>query len=133
MNRTSGEHLDSNSIRQGLDALLAAGSFGGGDILFRDLWLRVRFEPGTLVLFDGTAQRHSIMKWHGDQRISHALFVHCYVFDKLGLDTALPDINLESIKETLWPSTGSTAAKRKRMGHGQGRSATAKHATNASS
>lgn len=120
MNRTSGEHLDSHGLRRGFDGLLAAGTFAEGDLYFKDMNVRLKFEPGTLVLFDGTAQRHSVLGWTGDQRISNAFFVHRSVFEELGLDTSLPDITIHDIAANIAPTKPPTG-KRKRRGQGQGR------------
>lgn len=121
MNRTSGEHLDSNGLRRGFDGLLAAGKFHGGDLLLKDLNLQVRFEPGTLILFDGTSQRHSILDWSGEQRISNAFFVHRSVFEELDLNNSLPDLTIEAIERNINPPA-APQRKRKRRGRGKGRS-----------
>lgn len=95
-NRQSGEHTDSNGIRRGTDVLYAGGDFYGGDVYFKDLALRIPLEPGTLLLFDGTSQRHSIEKWGGPQRFSFALFIHHGVAKQLGVNMALPDVTVQT-------------------------------------
>lgn len=117
MNRQSGEHLDEHGIRRGLDVLLAAGDFRGGDLFFKDMNVRVSMGPGTLVAFDGTSQRHAIEQWSGAQRISNAFFVHRYVFDELGVNTALPDITVGDVQGRIQPSNKTSSKKRKRRGH----------------
>lgn len=120
MNRTSGEHLDSRGLRRGFDGLLAAGKFHDGDLLLKDLNVQIRFEPGTLVLFDGTSQRHSILEWGEEQRISNAFFVHRSVFEELELNISLPDLNIEEIELNIKPPA-APLRKRKRRGKGKGR------------
>lgn len=120
MNRTSGEDLDSNGIRRGWDGLLAVGMFTGGNIFFKDMNLQVEFEPGALVFFDGTAQRHSIMEWYSEQRISNVFFVQRFVFNELGVDTTLSDLTRQAIRDSVWPLIATTTKKPKRQGQGQG-------------
>lgn len=95
-NRQSGEHTDSNGVRRGTDVLYAAGDFDGGEVYFKDLSIRIPLKPGTLLLFDGTSQRHSIDKWSGPQRFSFALFVHTGVAKQLSIDTTLCDVTVQS-------------------------------------
>ncbi|KAF8599815.1 hypothetical protein BDV93DRAFT_406781, partial [Ceratobasidium sp. AG-I] len=81
MNKQSGEHIDVSGLRRGWDVIVAGGEFTGGAIYFRDMNILVRFEPGTMIAFDGTAQRHQIEKFSGCQRNSHVFFVHQSVFE----------------------------------------------------
>lgn len=120
LNRTSGEHLDSHGLQRGFDGLLAAATFQKGDLYFKDMNLQLQFEPGTLVLFDGTSQRHSVLNWTGEQRISNAFFVHRSIFEELNLNTLLPDITTHELAATI-ESCKSSGRKRKRKGQGQGR------------
>ncbi|KAG9088167.1 hypothetical protein FRC07_012646 [Ceratobasidium sp. 392] len=118
-NRQSGEHLDKSGVRRGWDVILAAGEFNGGEMFFKDIRFIVSFRPGTLLAFDGTAQRHVILPFTGQQRISHVFFLHQSVFDELGIDTSLPDLNIQTMRERLGVSTpistpDSPLGKRKR-------------------
>lgn len=112
MNRQSGEHLDKNGVRRAWDILVAAGDFRGGALFLKDLNTRIEFLPGTLIAFDGTAQRHEVEPFGGAQRISHVFFIHQSVFDEAGICTLLPDLNIQSLKERLLPSHAN-ASKRK--------------------
>lgn len=88
MNKRSGEHLDASGVRKGWDVIVASGDFTGGDLYLKDMNIRTTLAPGDVVLFDGTAQRHSIMPFEGPQRMSHVFFVHQSVFTELGIDTS---------------------------------------------
>lgn len=129
MNRTSGEHLDSHRLRRGFNGLLAAREFHDGDLLLKDLNVQVRFEPGTLILFDGTSQRHSILEWGREQRISNAFFMHRSVFEELDLNTSLLDLIIADIELNINPPA-APQRKQKRRGKGKGRSARLAPATN---
>lgn len=113
-NRQSGEHLDSNGLRRGADCLYTAGNFTGGEVYFKDLAIKVPLKPGTLLLFDGTSQRHSIEKWDGPQRFSFALFVHKGVAKQLKINTTLTDVTTQVARGYLNSRSRPKAPKRKR-------------------
>lgn len=113
-NRQSGEHLDSNGLRRGIDGLYAAGDFTGGQVYFKDLAIKVDFLPGTVLLFDGTSQRHAIESWDGAQRFSFALFVHRGVAKQLELDISLKDITADAALKHLHSVPRPKVAKRSR-------------------
>lgn len=69
-------HRDSQDPQLGYVALYAAGDFKGGLLDIPDLKLKVRLEPGDLVLFRGRVLRHKIGRWNKGQRISIPHFTH---------------------------------------------------------
>lgn len=102
MNKQSGEHLDVSGVHHGCDVIVVTGDFGRGELYLRDLNLVLALEPGDLVLFDGTLQRHCILPFDGPQRVSHVFFVHQSILTELGLDTAnLQDPTLQGIRRQL--------------------------------
>ncbi|KAG8705639.1 hypothetical protein FRC09_002837, partial [Ceratobasidium sp. 395] len=127
-NRETGIHTDSKGVRRGMDVLVAAGDFTGGELVLHDLNVVIPFLPGTLIAFDGTAQRHSIRTFSGTCRLSHVYFCHQSVFDELQIDTStLPDLTVDQMKDSLeqhFPSAPpqKVAGKRKREGGHGGRS-----------
>ncbi|QRV79879.1 2OG-Fe(II) oxygenase family protein [Ceratobasidium sp. AG-Ba] len=100
-NRQTGVHLDAKGVHGGMDVLVAGGDFKGGELWLHDMNAKIPFLPGTLIAFDGTAQRHSIMPFEGTLRYSHVYFLHQSVFDELGLDTHLPTLTTESMAASL--------------------------------
>ena len=76
MNKQSGEHLDVAGVPHGCDVILVSGDFSGGQLYLKDLNILLTLEPGNLVMFDGTVQRHRILAFDGPQRVSHVFFVH---------------------------------------------------------
>lgn len=75
-NRLSDYHRDSQDPQLGFVALYAAGDFKGGLLDLPELKLKVRLEPGDLVLFRGRVLRHRIGEWDNGQRISIPHFTH---------------------------------------------------------
>lgn len=102
MNKQSGEHLDKAGVPHGCDIIIVTGDFQGGHLFLKDLNVLVTLEPGGLVLFDGTVQRHRILAFDGPQRVSHVFFVHQSVLTELGLDTLqLGDPTLDGLRQQL--------------------------------
>lgn len=102
MNKQSGEHLDISGVRHGVDVIVVTGEFGGGQLYLKDLNVLLDLEPGDLVIFDGTVQRHRILSFDGPQRVSHVFFAHQSVFTELGIDTSgLQDPTLEGLRQRL--------------------------------
>lgn len=100
-NRTTGEHIDKSGIRRGFEAILAHGEFSGGELFLKDLNVQISLLPGTLILLDGTSQRHRILPWSGPQRYSNALFVHRSVLAELNIPHVLPNVTVEEISARL--------------------------------
>lgn len=74
-NGLSDYHQDSQDPQLGFVALYAAGDFKGGLLYLPELKLKVRLEPGDLVLFRHVL-RHKIGEWDNGQRISIPHFTH---------------------------------------------------------
>ncbi|KAG8724121.1 hypothetical protein FRC09_000268 [Ceratobasidium sp. 395] len=103
-NQETGMHLDSKGVRRGMDVLIAGGYFTGGQLYLVDMNVEIEFLPGTLIAFDGTAQRHLIRKFEGDLRFSHVYFVHDSVFKELKINTSLPDLTVSRMRQG-WEAT----------------------------
>jgi hypothetical protein len=74
-NRMSGLHVDIQDPHLGWAILAALGSHKGGHIYFPHLGLRVRLEPGDIILLRGRVIPHQVEEWDG-QRISIPHFTH---------------------------------------------------------
>ncbi|KAI1338759.1 hypothetical protein F5Y15DRAFT_416531 [Xylariaceae sp. FL0016] len=59
------DHRDACDWHRGLVGLVAVGSYEGGDLLLRDLGLRLESSSGCVQLIRGRELRHSITKWTG--------------------------------------------------------------------
>jgi hypothetical protein len=85
-NRKSGLHRDKQDPKLAYAVLLVAGSFKGGYISIPLLKLRIRLEPGDLVLIRGRVLEHEIEEWEGQQRISIPHFTHTSLWRSCGLE-----------------------------------------------
>lgn len=65
VNLMTDDHRDASDWRHGFAGLVTVGKFEGGDLLLRELGLRIESKPGTLQLIRGRELRHSITKWKG--------------------------------------------------------------------
>ncbi|EUC57547.1 2OGFeDO family oxygenase domain protein [Rhizoctonia solani AG-3 Rhs1AP] len=102
-NKQSAQHLDVSGVHRGWDILVAMGDFEGGALYLKDMNVRIPFRPGTLIAFDGTAQRHEIGSFTGPQRISHVYFVHSSVFSEFDIPTNhLPDLHINDVAKQLF-------------------------------
>lgn len=112
-NKQSGVHLDVSGVRRACDVIVPAGNFTGGDLYCMDMGVRVKdLAAGDVAIFDGTAQRHQILRFKGPQRYSHVFFVHQSVFDDLAISTAgLPDATLGAVREQVAPQVDHFAQK----------------------
>lgn len=84
-NWKSGLHRDSQDPQLGYAGLFAAGSFTGGDLELPELKLRIRLQPGDLVLIRGRVLKHGIQEWDGGQRICIPHFTHTDLWTHFGL------------------------------------------------
>ena len=65
VNMMTNEHKDPSDWNKGFAAFLPVGKYEGGDIMFRELGIRIKSRPGCVQLFRGHELRHSITKWTG--------------------------------------------------------------------
>lgn len=86
-NRLSGLHTDSQDPPLAWAILTAFGKFKGGYVFLPHLGLRIRLEPGDIVLIRGRVIPHLIEEWTGGQRISIPHFTHSSLWRTAGLDT----------------------------------------------
>jgi hypothetical protein len=75
-NSKSGVHRDSLDPQLGWVALVALGSFKGGDVWLPQLGIKVRLEPGDMVLLRGRVVKHGFEAHTGGQRICVPHFTH---------------------------------------------------------
>lgn len=85
-NRESGLHFDKQDPKLAYAVLLTAGNFKGGYISIPLLKLRIRLEPGDLVVIRGRVLEHEIEEWEGQQRISVPHFTHTSLWRSCGLE-----------------------------------------------
>jgi hypothetical protein len=85
-NRKSGLHKDSHDPQLGWAVLFALGNFKGGYVHLPHLGLRVRLEPGDMVLIRGRVVQHEIEDWEGGQRISVPHFTHTSLWREFGME-----------------------------------------------
>ncbi|KAI1085231.1 hypothetical protein F5B20DRAFT_589995 [Whalleya microplaca] len=64
INLMTNEHKDKGDWRHGFAGLVSVGDFEGGDLLLRELGLRIESPPGSIQL-RGRELRHSITRWTG--------------------------------------------------------------------
>jgi hypothetical protein len=65
VNLKTTEHKDESDWKFGFAGLVPVGEYTGGDLLLRELGLRIRAPPGCLQLIRGRELRHSIADWEG--------------------------------------------------------------------
>lgn len=59
------EHRNTSDWRHGLVGQVAMGDYRGGDLLVRELGLRIESKPESLLLFRGRELRHATTEWTG--------------------------------------------------------------------
>lgn len=65
VNLMTNEHKDRSDWRNGFAGLVPVGDFQGGDMILRELGLRIQSRPGCVQLLRGRELRHSITRWTG--------------------------------------------------------------------
>ncbi|KAI0832986.1 hypothetical protein F5Y06DRAFT_290337 [Hypoxylon sp. FL0890] len=87
VNLMTNEHEDQGDWHYGFAGLVSVGEFQGGDLLLRELGLRVESPPGCVQLIRGRELRHSITRWTGRRfvvvNVTHEP-VRRYALRKLG-------------------------------------------------
>lgn len=84
-NRLSGLHTDSQDPQLGWAVLFALGDFTGGHVGLPHLGLRVRLQPGDMILLRGRVVQHEIEPWEGGQRIGVPHFTHTSLWNAFGM------------------------------------------------
>ena len=69
INLMTTDHKDKSDWTFGFAALLPVGNFTGGDLLFRELGLRIESPPGCAEFMRGREFSHSITKWSGRRSV----------------------------------------------------------------
>jgi hypothetical protein len=84
-NRQTPYHVDGADPKNAWVTLMTLGEFTGGDLLFPSLNLRLKYEPGTIILFKGRRFPHVVESWEGGQRISIVHFTHESLWKEFGM------------------------------------------------
>jgi len=79
-NVMSDEHTDRHDPELSWAIIAALGSHKGGYIYIKHLALRIRLEPGDIVMLRGRVLKHKVEPWTGGQRISIPHFTHSSVW-----------------------------------------------------
>ena len=85
-NRMTPDHKDLRDPKVAWAALVVLGWITSGWLLFRQLNLKVRYQPGDVVWLRGAILNHEVDVWEGEQRICVAHFTHESYFKDLGLE-----------------------------------------------
>jgi hypothetical protein len=85
-NRLSELHTDGLDPQLGWAILIALGDFKGGHVHLPQLGLRVRLQPGDVVLIRGRVVKHEIEEWTDGQRISVPHFTHTSLWSQYGME-----------------------------------------------
>jgi len=85
-NRQSGLHTDSQDPELSWAVLSALGEHKGGHVFLPNLGLRVRLEPGDIIMLRGRVIPHEIEEWVG-QRITVPHFTHSSMWRAMGNKT----------------------------------------------
>ena len=85
-NRQSGLHTDSQDPELSWALLSALGEHKGGHVFLPNLGLRVRLEPGDIIMLRGRVIPHEIEEWVG-QRITVPQFTHSSMWRAIGNKT----------------------------------------------
>lgn len=64
---------------------LALGEHQGGHLVLPQLGLRIRLEPGDVIMLRGRMIRHGVEDWTGGQRISMPHFTHSSTWRMMGM------------------------------------------------
>ncbi|OTA90813.1 hypothetical protein M434DRAFT_397686, partial [Hypoxylon sp. CO27-5] len=89
INLMTNEHKDQGDWHYGFAGLVSVGEFQGGDLLLRELGLRIVSPPGCVQLIRGRELRHSITRWSGRRFVVVSVThepVRRYALRKLGED-----------------------------------------------
>ncbi|KAF5344979.1 hypothetical protein D9757_013787 [Collybiopsis confluens] len=84
-NRTTSDHQDIGDPKVAWAALVVLGKIRSGWLIFRQLNLKVRYQPGDVVWLRGAILDHEVDVWEGEQRICVAHFTHQSYFNDLGV------------------------------------------------
>jgi hypothetical protein len=74
-------HRDLNDVKHGLAIMCVYGKFIGGEFCLPDLGIKVRYQPGDLIVFRSYMLNHFIASWSGDFRYTTVYFNSASVFE----------------------------------------------------
>lgn len=80
LNVRSGEHYDRQDPKRSWAGMVALGHHRGGYLVFPELGVRMRLEPGDIVFCRGRMLRHFVEDWEGGQRICLPHFTHSSIW-----------------------------------------------------
>ena len=83
-NRMSVVHRDNSSRPECFDMLLTLGNYDDGEIVFPNLGVRLRYNPGTLVALSGKLIQHGVEEVDGD-RVCLAFYMKDNVHERLNV------------------------------------------------
>jgi hypothetical protein len=97
-NVSMGPHFDRTDPPLGWGVDCAFGYHKGGHFICPQLGLRIRFEPGDMLMLRGRMVKHSVEPWTGGQRISMPHFSHSATWRMMRMETlvglnSIPDPN----------------------------------------
>lgn len=88
-------HVDRQDPPLSWAADLALGQHKGGHLFLPQLGLRIRFEPGDMIMFRGRMLRHGVENWTGGQRISMPHFTHSSTWRMMNMGSLVGLTDLE--------------------------------------
>jgi hypothetical protein len=84
-NRRSGKHNDRLNTPDTWTPMCVLGWFKGGELFLENLGLKIRFQPGDLIVIKGKEEIHEVKEWAGKLRITVVYFTHLSVWKEAGL------------------------------------------------
>jgi hypothetical protein len=82
-NLITNAHHDNRDLKMGWAALLCWGEFNGADFIIPELNLKIKYQPGTIILLRSFALEHFITKWDGNCRYFTIFTTHQSVADEM--------------------------------------------------
>jgi hypothetical protein len=84
-NRKTGPHSDPGGAITFYDHLISFGQNHGAKLVLDDFDANLAYQPGTSVLFSGTALVHSVSEWAGGERLVIAHYAKDGIQDRVGV------------------------------------------------
>lgn len=82
VNRETIRHRDSGGAPTHFDALVAAGTASGAYFEIPDIGMRLKYEPGTVVVLAGRLLSHRVLAWKKGERICLAHYMRDNVHER---------------------------------------------------